>query len=97
VDLHPVVKAHYYHPDQQGSWSIKYVLPTIAPDLNYDTLDGVKDGTMAMLAYREAIDPATPAQRKLKIERELLDYCCRDTIAMLRLWQHLTGRAPLKG
>ena len=96
VDLHPVVKAHYYHPDQQGSWSIKYVLPTIAPDLNYDTLDGVKDGTMAMLAYREAIDPDTPAPRKLKIERELLDYCCRDTIAMLRLWQHLTGRAPLK-
>ena len=72
------------------------MLPTIAPDLNYDTLDGVKDGTMAMLAYREAIDPDTPAPRKLKIERELLDYCCRDTIAMLRLWQHFTGRAPLK-
>jgi hypothetical protein len=94
VDLLPIAKAHYYHPDQQGSWSIKNVLPTIAPDLNYDTLDGVKDGGMAILAYREAINPATTAARKKEIERQLLDYCRLDTFAMVRLWQHFTGRKP---
>jgi len=31
VDLLPVVKAHYYHRDMQGSFSIKAVLPTLVP------------------------------------------------------------------
>ena len=31
VDLLPLVKAHYYHPDTHGSFSIKTVLPTVAP------------------------------------------------------------------
>ena len=33
VDLHPPTRQHYYHPAMQGSWSIKAVLPTVAPDL----------------------------------------------------------------
>jgi hypothetical protein len=59
VDLLPIAAEHYYHPRQQGSWSIKHVLPAIAPDLRYDALDGVKDGGMAMTAYMEAISPNT--------------------------------------
>lgn len=97
VDLLPVAQKHFYHPDQQGSWSIKKVLPTIAPDLNYDALEGVKDGGLAMLAYREAIDASTTAQRVKEIEQQLLDYCRLDTMAMVRLWQHFTGRTPLNG
>lgn len=95
VDLLPIARGHYYHPDQQGSWSIKSVLPTIAPDLRYDKLIGAKDGVMAMLAYREAIAPATTADRKEAIRHGLLDYCRLDTLAMVRLWQHFTGRADL--
>jgi hypothetical protein len=49
------VKSHYYHPSQHGSWSIKAVLHAIAPDLKHGDLEGVKDGVMAMTAYREAI------------------------------------------
>ena len=33
-DLHPVVKANYYHPDMQGSWSIKAVMPTMNPAIS---------------------------------------------------------------
>jgi len=33
VDLLPVAKGHYYHPSQQGSWSIKKVLPALVPEL----------------------------------------------------------------
>ena len=40
VDLHPVTKANYYHPDMLGSWSIKAVLPTIAPEMDYELLEG---------------------------------------------------------
>lgn len=92
VDLHPVTKAHYYHPDQCGSWSIKAVLPTVAPELSYEALNGVKDGGMAMDAYLEAIHPETTPERKREIEGQLLAYCGLDTYAMVRLWQFLTGR-----
>jgi hypothetical protein len=87
VDLHPVAEAHYYHPSQQGSWSIKNVLPAVAPELRYGALDGVQDGGMAMVAYLEAIQPDTPAARKAEIKKQLLDYCGLDTFAMVRIWQ----------
>ena len=45
-DLLPLVRAHYYHPAMMGSWSIKRVLPTIAPDLDYGNLDDVQSGDM---------------------------------------------------
>jgi hypothetical protein len=56
VDLLPIARKYYYHPSQQGSWSIKYVLPSIVPELNYFDLDGVQNGGMAMTAFIEAID-----------------------------------------
>ena len=39
-----------------GSWSIKAVLPTVAPDLSYAKLGDVRDGLAAQTAYLEAID-----------------------------------------
>ena len=65
----------------------------IVPELRYDQLDGVQDGGMAMDAYREAIHASTTANRKAQIERQLLDYCGLDTLAMVRLWQFFTGRS----
>lgn len=96
VDLLPVARDHYYHPSQQGSWSIKKVLPAAVPDLSYDTLEGVQDGGMAMDAFLEAIHPATPPARKSEIERQLLAYCQLDTYAMVRLWQVFSGRTELE-
>jgi predicted RecB family nuclease len=92
VDLHRVAAARYYHPDQHGSWSIKAVLPTIAPDLDYAELDGVQDGNMAMKAYQEAIDPATTEARREEIRRQLLAYCKLDTRALVRLWKYFSGQ-----
>ena len=92
VDLLPVARDHFYHPSQQGSWSIKAVLPAACPDLRYDDLDGVQNGGMAMDAYLEALAPATSAARKAEIERQLLAYCALDTLAMVRLWTFFTGQ-----
>jgi CRISPR/Cas system-associated exonuclease Cas4 (RecB family) len=92
VDLLPIAELYYYHPSQQGSWSIKNVLPAVAPDLRYDALDGVKDGGMAMAAYMEAISPNTTSARKDQIDRELRDYCALDTKAMIKLWEFFSGR-----
>ena len=85
VDLHEPVKAHYYHPDMLGSWSMKAVLPTIAPDLDYAALGAVADGRAAQIAYREAIDPATTPARREEIRRALLEYCRLDTLGLARL------------
>ncbi len=95
VDLLPVARQHYYHPSQQGSWSIKAVLPALCPDLGYDQLDGVQDGGAAQQAYLEAIAPATSTARKAELERQLLAYCHLDTWAMVRLWGAFTN-TPLK-
>ena len=85
VDLHPPTRRHYYHPDMQGSWSIKAVLPTIAPHLRYDSLGEVRDGLAAQTAYFEAIEPRTSAARRAALRKALLDYCRQDTLALVRL------------
>jgi hypothetical protein len=96
VDLLPLAREHYYHPSQEGSWSIKKVLPAVVPELRYDTLEGVQDGGMAMDAFLEGIHPDTRIERKAEIERQLLAYCCLDTYAMVRLWQVFSGRTGLR-
>jgi hypothetical protein len=85
VDLHPITRRHYYHPAMHGSWSIKAVLPTVAPDLAYETLAEVRDGLAAQAAYLEAIDAKTSAARRAALRGALLDYCRHDTLALVRL------------
>ena len=91
VDLLPIAKKRYYHPSQHGSWSIKAVLPALCPDLSYDQLDGVQNGSMAVSAFMEAIDSATSPERKAEIQSQLSSYCQLDTFAMVRLWQFFSG------
>jgi len=91
VDLLPIARKHYYHPSQHGSWSLKKVLPAIAPDLKYSDLDGVQDGGMAMEAYLKAVDTETSATEKKVIYQQLLKYCELDTFALVRIWQYFTG------
>ncbi|MFZ1625690.1 MAG: DUF2779 domain-containing protein [Gammaproteobacteria bacterium] len=85
VDLHPVVKAAYYHPAMKGSWSIKALLPAIAPDMDYAQLEGVHDGGGAQLAWVEAVAPQTTAARRSELREQLLRYCGHDTLAMVRV------------
>jgi len=85
VDLHPPTRRHYYHPAMLGSWSIKAVLPTVAPDLSYSALGEVQDGLAAQNAYFEAIEPGTTDARRAALRRALLDYCKQDTLALVRL------------
>jgi predicted RecB family nuclease len=90
-DLHPVVKANYYHPDMLGSWSIKAVMPTISPDMDYARLEGIKEGTAASDGFLEAINPETDMVRKLELEEQLLRYCKFDTEAMVEIVRFFTA------
>jgi len=94
VDLLPVTRDHYYHPSQEGSWSIKSVVPAMFPEessLRYDALEEVQDGELAQKAYLEAIASSTTADRRQQIERQLLAYCKLDTLATIKLWSKFAG------
>lgn len=91
VDLLPIVREHYYHRDMMGSFSIKAVLPTIAPELDYADLGEVQDGTGAQQAYLEASAPGADPARKADLEAKLKAYCARDTEAMVEVARALTA------
>lgn len=83
-DLLPLSREHYYHPEMRGSWSIKAVLPTIAPELAYDGMT-VAHGGAAQEAFEEICAPETTDCRREELRIGLLEYCERDTLAMVRI------------
>ncbi len=91
VDLHPVVREHYYHPDMLGSWSLKAVSPAVAPEMDYSALEGISEGMAASDGYLEAINPETSAERRAELKEQLLRYCRFDTEAMVRIVRFLTS------
>jgi hypothetical protein len=74
-----------------GSWSIKAVMPTINPDMDYAKLEGIREGTAASEAFIEAIQPDVSAARKAELEAQLRRYCRFDTEAMVEIVRFLTG------
>jgi len=86
VDLLPLVRKYFYHPEMRGSFSIKKVLKVIAPELDYGDLDEVQEGTGAQVAYLHAtFDPETTAERKADLDAKLRTYCRQDTWAMVEV------------
>jgi len=85
IDLLPIARKYYYHPQMKGSWSIKSVLPTIAPELDYNNLEEVQEGMALQLAYMEAIDQATTENRRSDLAKRMLAYCNMDTLALVKL------------
>lgn len=81
---------HFAHPAQKGSWSLKEVLPVFDPSLEYDDL-GVQEGMEAAVTYSAMVDPATPDAEAEKLREDLLDYCERDTYAMVVIHEELAG------
>ncbi len=92
VDLLPLVRKYYYHPQMKGSWSIKSVLPTIDPVMDYKNLDEIQNGVHAQTAYLEAINPGTSGLRRSILADRMLEYCNMDTLALVKLVNFLEGR-----
>lgn len=75
MDLHCLVKAHYYHPQIHGSFSVKKVPRVIAPDLDYEELDEVQEVPAPRSPTLYAVfDPATTPERKAELENKLRKY-----------------------
>ncbi len=92
VDLWDPFKAgHYYVPAMGGSTSIKYVLPALwpsDPSLDYHNLDErCQNGGAAMTIFPRIKDMEPEEQKATR--QALLDYCCLDTYAMVKVWERL--------
>lgn len=90
IDLHPLIHDYIYHPDFHGSFSLKYVLTPLVPDLTYDDLV-IVDGLVASVEIARLLFVAqkiAPEERD-RVRKDLLDYCERDTWAMVRLLERV--------
>ena len=85
----PFRQGHYYHPAFNGSFSIKKVLPALCPNddlLNYNSLN-ITNGGEASLTYKKFNELADD---EIEIKRKhLFAYCRLDTLAMVRILDHL--------
>ena len=84
IDLEDIFKDGYVDIQFRGSTSIKKVLPIIT-ELSYDDLE-VSNGTDAMGAFVEMIETRDEI-KKANIRNEMLRYCERDTLAMVKIFE----------
>lgn len=83
----PFQKKYFYTYKMHGSYSIKYVLPALVPDLSYENLE-INEGGLASIAF-ESLYYETDLMRIADIRNSLLVYCKLDTYAMVRILEKL--------
>ncbi|MFA6139002.1 MAG: DUF2779 domain-containing protein [Sulfurimonas sp.] len=92
IDLaHPFQYKHYYHPNFNGKYSIKIVLPTLFPnddELDYKKLGSIQNGGDAMDTFAN-LHLLKDKSQLAGIKKDLLAYCRLDTLAMVRIWEKL--------
>ncbi len=88
IDLLQVIQNHIYHPDFEGSFSIKKVLPVLVPELSYKDLE-IKDGLQATIQLEKYLFDKISKEEKNKIRSNALEYNKLDTLAMVKLFLKL--------
>ena len=89
VDLMSPFRSNYRLPEMQGSYSIKYVLPALVPELSYDDL-AIGNGGDASAAFFNLKGEAD--EEKIKSTKEaLLEYSKLDTLAMVKILEKLNA------
>ena len=86
----PFQKKDYYVPSMKGSYSIKYVLPALVPEMAraYKELEGVQNGGEAMQTYGK-LAHMEDKQEVDRLREALLRYCELDTMAMVKVLNKL--------
>lgn len=80
-------KQYYVHKGFKGKISIKNVLPVLVPELSYKTLN-IQEGGTASQKWNEIVTFASP-EEKAKVIADLKEYCKLDTLAMVKIYEHL--------
>lgn len=87
VDLMSPFRKNYRLPEMQWSYSIKYVLPALVPELRYDDLT-ITNGTDASAVFYN-LQHETDEIKKQTLRGALLEYCKLDTLAMVKIVEKL--------
>jgi hypothetical protein len=87
VDLMKPFRRDYRLPAMKGSYSIKYVLPALVPELSYDTLM-IGNGSDASAAFYNLKNEPDEIRRETT-RKALLEYCGLDTLAMVKILDKL--------
>ena len=90
-DLLPIVRDHVYHPAFAGSYSLKSVLPALVPEMSYAGME-VSDGKAAGIAWESVIGSDCEEAEREKKRKALQEYCCQDTLGMVKLMELLRQR-----
>jgi hypothetical protein len=83
----PFQEKMYYHHSMKNSFSIKNVLPSLVPELNYTDLK-ISSGNIAMTIF-ENLQTETDMFKILEVRENLLEYCKMDTFAMVKIFEVL--------
>jgi len=83
----PFQQKWYYTPEMRRSYSIKYVLPALVPELSYNDLDIKEEGT-ASNTFLSMVNKTFEGDVK-ETRKQLLEYCELDTFAMVKILQKL--------
>ena len=81
----------YLH-GMNGSYSLKAVLPALIPEMSYGDLE-IREGGMASACFLKLAQVQDEEERK-RLRRALLDYCERDTLAMVKILEKLKSLHP---
>ena len=92
VDLLSLIKENYYHSGFRGSFSIKRVLPVMVPGSDYSDL-AIGEGETASATFVDIVEGRVDEDELDDVLYDLLEYCKRDTEAMVRIWQRLESIA----
>ena len=83
----PFQQKWYYTPEMRGSYSIKYVLPALVPELSYNDRD-IREGSTASNTFLSMVNETFEGDAQ-KTRRQLLEYCELDNYAMVRILDKL--------
>lgn len=88
VDLERMIRRGISHPDFLGRSSIKKTLPALVPQMGYGELP-IAEGAAALAAFARMAKGRVPEEEIPALREDLLRYCRRDTLGMVKLHQAL--------
>lgn len=94
-DLEKTVRESVDHPEFKGKTSIKYVLPALVKENDYDGL-AIGNGSVAMTRYRQAVSGKLEHDEAKQIFKDLKEYCGVDTMSMVKVFKALMSEKEVQ-
>lgn len=95
LEIFRIKSALYANSEFGGSASLKSVLPVLCPELAYDSLD-IQEGGTASASWPLLCDPDASAAEKKRLAQAMLEYCERDTMAMVGIMRRVCQDVGIK-